>query len=33
MRGRFGLYIPPPLEAPGRAGVEHNPKNTRLRAI
>jgi hypothetical protein len=33
LRGRFGLYVPPVLEALGLAEVEHNPKNNRMRAI
>jgi hypothetical protein len=33
LRGRFGMYMPPLLEALGMAGVEHNPKNNRMRAI
>ena len=33
LRGRFGMYIPPLLEALGLAEVEHNPKNNRMRAI
>ena len=32
-RGRFGMYIPPLLEALGLAEVEHNPRNNRMRAI
>lgn len=32
-RGRFGMYMPPLLEALGLAEVEHNPKNNRMRAI
>ena len=32
LRGRFGMYVPPVLEALGRAEVEHNPKNNRMRA-
>lgn len=32
-RGRFGLYIPPLMEALGLAEVEHNPRNNRMRAI
>jgi hypothetical protein len=32
-RGRFGMYVPPVLEALGLAEVEHNPKNNRMRAI
>ena len=31
-RGRFGNYVPPVLEALGRAEVEHFPKNNRMRA-
>ena len=30
-RGRFGMYMPPLLEALGMAEVEHNPKNNRMR--
>jgi hypothetical protein len=32
-RGRFANYVPPVLEALGRAEVEHNPRNNRMRAI
>ena len=32
-RGRFGMYVPPLLEALGLAEVEHNPKNNRMRAL
>jgi hypothetical protein len=32
LRGRFGMYMPPLLEAVGLAEVEHNPKNNRMRA-
>ena len=32
-RGRFGMYIPPLMEALGLAEVEHNPKNNRMKAI
>jgi hypothetical protein len=32
-RGRFGMYMPPLLEALGLAEVEHNPRNNRMRAI
>src|SRR2546428_1668896 len=32
-RGRFGMYMPPLLEALGLAAAEHNPKNHRMRAI
>jgi hypothetical protein len=31
-RGRFGVYLPPLLEALGLAELEHNPKNNRMRA-
>jgi hypothetical protein len=31
-RGRFGMYVPPLLEALGLAEVEHNPRNNRMRA-
>lgn len=33
LRGRFGMYVPPVLEALGMAEVEHNPKNNRMRAL
>jgi hypothetical protein len=33
LRGRFGMYLPPLLEALGLAELEHNPKNNRMRAI
>jgi hypothetical protein len=32
-RGRFGMYLPPLMEVLGRAEVEHNPRNNRMRAI
>ena len=32
-RGRFGMYMPPLLEALGLAELEHNPRNNRMRAI
>ncbi|MSQ03766.1 MAG: hypothetical protein EXR71_18080 [Myxococcales bacterium] len=32
LRGRFGVYVPPVLEALGLADVEHNAKNNRMRA-
>lgn len=32
-RGRFGMYMPPLMEALGLAEVEHNPKNNRMRAV
>ncbi len=33
LRGRFGNYVPPVLEKLGLAEVEHNPRNTRMRAL
>jgi hypothetical protein len=33
LRGRFGVYVPPVLEALGLAEVEHNPRNNRMRAL
>jgi hypothetical protein len=33
LRGRFGMYVPPLLEALGLAEVEHNEKNNRMRAV
>ena len=33
LRGRFGNYIPPLMEALGLAEVEHQPRNNRMRAI
>jgi hypothetical protein len=32
LRGRFGVYVPPLLEALGLCELEHNPKNNRMRA-
>jgi hypothetical protein len=32
LRGRFGMYLPPLLEALGLADLEHNPRNNRMRA-
>jgi hypothetical protein len=32
LRGRFGMYVPPVLEALGLAEVEHNPKGNRMKA-
>ena len=32
LRGRFGMYIPPLMEALGLAEVEHGPRNNRMRA-
>lgn len=31
-RGRFGMYIPPLLEALGLVELEHQPRNNRVRA-
>lgn len=31
-RGRFGMYLPPLLEALGLAELEHQPRNNRIRA-
>ncbi len=33
LRGRFGNYMPPVLEALGLAEVEHNARNNRMRAV
>jgi hypothetical protein len=33
LRGRFGMYLPPLLEALGLAEVTHEAKNNRMRAI
>ena len=33
LRGRFGSYVPPVLEALGLAEVEHNARNNRMRAL
>jgi hypothetical protein len=33
LRGRFGTYVPPVLEALGLAEVEHAARNNRMRAI
>ena len=32
LRGRFGNYVPPVMEALKFAEVEHNPRNNRMRA-
>ena len=32
LRGRFGMYVPPVMEALRLADVEHNPKSNRMRA-
>ena len=33
LRGRFGVYVPPILEALGLAELEHAPRNNRMRAV
>jgi len=33
LRGRFANYVPPVLGALGRAEVERNPRNNRMRAL
>jgi hypothetical protein len=33
LRGRFGSYVPPVMEALGLAEVEHGARNNRMRAI
>ena len=33
LRGRFGMYMPPLLEALGLAELEHNSRNNRIRAL
>ncbi|MFM2070466.1 MAG: hypothetical protein RLZZ623_729 [Actinomycetota bacterium] len=32
LRGRFGMYVPPLMERLGRAELEHNARNNRMRA-
>ena len=32
LRGRFGVYVPPLMEALGLCELEHNPRNNRIRA-
>lgn len=32
LRGRFGMYVPPVLEVLGKAEVEHEPRNNRMRS-
>ena len=32
-RGRFGMYVPPLMEALGLAELEHQPRNNRMRAL
>jgi hypothetical protein len=33
LRGRFGMYLPPLLEALGLVELEHNARNNRVRAV
>lgn len=33
LRGRFAMYVPPVMQALGRAEVENNPRNNRMRSI
>ena len=33
LRGRFGMYVPPVMEALGLVELEHNPKNNRMKVI
>jgi len=33
LRGRFGMYMPPLMEALGLVELEHNARNNRMRAI
>jgi hypothetical protein len=33
LRGRFGVYLPPLLEALGLAELEHNARNNRMKAV
>ncbi len=33
LRGRFGMYVPPLMEALGLVELEHNARNNRMRAI
>ncbi len=33
LRGRFGMYLPPVMEALGLVELEHNPKSNRMRAL
>ena len=33
LRGRFGMYVPPLLEALGLVELEHNARNNRVRAL
>ncbi|MGI8801276.1 MAG: DUF6855 family protein [Solirubrobacteraceae bacterium] len=33
LRGRFGMYVPPLMEALGLAELEHNARDNRMRAV
>ncbi len=33
LRGRFGMYVPPVLQALGLAEVDNQPRNNRMRAL
>ena len=33
LRGRFGMYMPPLMEALGLVELEHNPRGNRIKAI
>src|ERR1700750_3192916 len=33
LRGRFGMYVPPLMEALGLCELEHNPKHNRIGAL
>ena len=33
LRGRFGMYVPPLMEALGLAELVHNPRTNRMRAV
>jgi hypothetical protein len=33
LRGRFGVYVPPVLQVLGRAEVENEPRDNRMRAL
>jgi len=33
LRGRFGVYVPPLMEALGLAAVTHDPKNNKMKAL
>jgi hypothetical protein len=32
-RGRFGMYVPPLLEALGKVELTHEPRNNKVRAL